>query len=232
MLKVKLESLDGLDESLHSFYKKQDDGSFALQVDGLEDTGALKRAKEHEKEQRKAAEAKARELEERLEALESEGSRKKGDVEAIDKSWKAKYDKLQSEMQAQVDAAKGQIRKLRVDNVAQEMAAALSIEGSAKVLLPHIQSRLDMEERDGEFVTVVKDAQGKASALSLDELREEFANDKAFAHIIVGSKASGGGASGGQGGGAAKKTVTRSEFNAMSPDKQMAFSKENGTVTD
>ncbi|WP_223531259.1 putative metallopeptidase [Pseudomonas sp. GL-R-19] len=50
------------------------------------------------------------------------------------------------------------------------------------------------------------DKQGKLSASTLDELKAEFANNTAFAPLIVGSKASGGGAGGaGHGGGAALK---------------------------
>lgn len=239
MLKAKLESLDGLDESLHSFYKAQDDGTFSLQVDGLEDTTALKNAKTHEKEARKAAEARAKaaeekasEMEERLEALETDGSRKRGDVESLEKSWKAKLEKREAELQTQIEASNGQINNLLVDNVATQLAAELAVEGSSGILLPHIKGRLGVEERDGKFVTVIKDAEGNASALTLDELKDEFVNNKAFAPVIVGSKASGSGASGGQGGGAAKKTVTRAQFDQMSAEQKMTYSKDGGSVTD
>jgi hypothetical protein len=79
------------------------------------------------------------------------------------------------------------------------------VQGSAKALLPHIERRLSVEQRDGKPVVVVLDAQGKLSAATLDELKAEIANDAAFAPLIAGSKASGGGAGGAGGGGGAPK---------------------------
>lgn len=53
------------------------------------------------------------------------------------------------------------------------------------------------------------------------------------AHIVKGSGASGGGSQGGgSGGGAGKKNVNRSTFDSMAPDKQMAFVKDGGSVSD
>ena len=53
----------------------------------LEGDDALERAKEHERELRKAAEAEAKQLKEKLAQLDDEGMRKRGDIEALDKSW-------------------------------------------------------------------------------------------------------------------------------------------------
>lgn len=89
--------------------------------------------------------------------------------------------------------SKRQIRDLTVGRTATDIASALAIPGSAKALLPHIERRLSVEQRDGKPVVVVLDPQGKLSAATLDELKVEFANDVAFAPLIAGSKASGGG---------------------------------------
>lgn len=200
-LKMKLESLDGVDESLHKFYQEGDEG-FTLIVDGVEDTGALKRAKEHEKEARKEAETKAAEYQakldeamSKLEEINNERSRKSGDVEALEKSWSEKYTKREGELTQQVETLQSNLREMLVDNVAGRMAAELAVEGASEVLLPHIQKRLAVEERDGKSVTVVKDVNGKPSATTLDELKEEFTNSPMFASVVVGSKGSGGGAS-------------------------------------
>lgn len=150
------------------------------------------------KDARKAAEEKAaRDAE--------EAARKGGDVEALEKSWHAKLEKRERELSAQIESMQGSITTMTVDNVAVRLANEIAVPGSADILIPHIKSRLAAEQRDGQFVTVVRDAAGKPSAATLDDLKTEFTTSPAFAPVIVGSKASGGGASGGgHGGGAAQ----------------------------
>ncbi len=48
MLNYTVEKLDGIDESLHSLYKKGESG-YTLEVDGLEDVSGLKSALEKER---------------------------------------------------------------------------------------------------------------------------------------------------------------------------------------
>ena len=219
MLQAKLETLEGVDESLHSFYEEKD-GSFVLQVDGLEDTGALKRAKEHEKEARKASDAKAAEYKNQIEELEAklndiqdDGARKNGDIEALEKSWSKKLSDRETELTGAIAILEGNLEELLVDNVAGRMAAELAIEGSAEALIPHIRARLGVDERDGKRVTIVKDGEGKPSATSIDELKAEFTDNPVFAPLIVGSRASGGGAGQSESGGGASHNSNLSKAN-------------------
>lgn len=152
----------------------------------------------------KAAKAAKREAEEKAKAEAEELARKSGNIEALEKSWQEKLAKAQAEAQRTIDALQGSITTMTVDNVAVRLANEIAVPGSADILIPHIKARLAAEQRDGQFVTVVRDAQGKPSAASLDDLKTEFTTSPAFAPVIVGSKASGGGAGGGsKGGGAA-----------------------------
>ena len=152
----------------------------------------------------KAAKAAKREAEERAKAEAEELARKSGDVAALEASWAEKLAKRERELSAQIETMQGSITTMTVDNVAVRLANEIAVPGSADILIPHIKSRLAAEQRDGQFITVVRDAQGKPSAASLDDLKTEFTTSPAFAPVIVGSKASGGGANGsGQGGGAA-----------------------------
>ncbi|MDO6706783.1 hypothetical protein [Photobacterium sp. 1_MG-2023] len=207
MFKFILDSLDGLEEAHKAFYEKKDDGKYHLKVEGIEDTGALKRAKDHEKEKRKAAEDKNKELETRLAELETkeqereqEHQRKSGDVDALEKSWQEKLTKRETELNQQIESLNGNLRTMLVDNEATKLAAELAGD-SASVLLPHIKSRLGVAEKEGKQVTAVLDTAGQPSAFTLDELKKEFSDNPAFAPVIVGSKASGGGAGGGSQGG-------------------------------
>ncbi|MNX69195.1 hypothetical protein D3C86_1004070 [compost metagenome] len=138
-----------------------------------------------------------------------ENARKSGNVEELEKSWSEKYNRREAELNGTLEQERTtlstQIRDLTVGRTATDIASALAIPGSAKALLPHIERRLSVEQRDGKPVVVVLDQQGKLSAATLDELKAEFANDTAFAPLIAGSKASGGGAGGAGGGGGAAK---------------------------
>jgi chromosome segregation ATPase len=213
MLKFKIQKLDDVDEAYRDFYQEAEGGGYQLKVDGLEDTGALKRAKDHEKAQRQEAEKARKALEDRVKELEAaaeeagqQGARDKGDVEAVEKSWRTKLEKREGELTGQIETLKGNLQELLVDGQAMRLASELAVEGSADVLVPHIKRRLAAEERDGKYQTTVLDSEGQPSASTLDELREEFVGNKAFAPLIAGSKASGSGASGGNNGGSAAPT--------------------------
>jgi hypothetical protein len=212
-LKYQLDTLDGVDDGVRALYTEKD-GKFVLGIEGLppqEDVSGLKSKVEELLSEKKLAEKKAREAEELARTEREEAARKSGNVEELEKSWSEKYNRLQSELTGQLDQERGalsnQIRDLTVGRTATDIASALAIPGSAKALLPHIERRLSVEQRDGKPVVVVLDQQGKLSASTLDELKAEFANDVAFAPLIAGSKATGGGAPGGQGGGAAKGNI-------------------------
>ena len=190
----------------------------AKQDELLSETKAAKSAK-------KAAEEKA--------ALEAEELlRKSGDVSALEKSWQAKYEKLEADKNSQIEAINGNLNGLLVDNVASKIANDLALPGSADLLMPHIKSRLATEIKDGKAVTVVRDPSGKPSALTVEELTKEISANQAFAPVLVGSKATGGGAGGGKGGSATGKTLSRADFDALDQFSRSEFSKNGGTLTD
>lgn len=215
-LKMQLDTLEGLDESLHELYVEKD-GKFTLQLEGYEDPGALMRAKQHEKDARQKAEKELRDLRaefdtfrEEVQAERDEKSRKKGNIEDLDKSWQGKVDKLKSDHAAELEKLQAQIRKLTVDHTADTMAAELS--DSPELLRDLIHKRLTVEiEADGTPKTRVLDASGALSATTVDELRDEFRANKKYAAIIRGSQANGGGSGGGGGGGATKAFKDMSE---------------------
>ena len=227
-LKYQLDTLDGLDDSVKSLYTEKE-GKFVLGIEGLpqpEDVSGLKSKVEELLGEKKLAEKKAREAEEAARLEREELARKSGNVEELERSWSEKYNRREAELNGTLEQERGtlsaQIRDLTVGRTATDIASALAIPGSAKALLPHIERRLSVEQRDGKPVVVVLDQQGKLSAATLDELKAEFANDTAFAPLIAGSKASGGGANGaGNGGGAAKGNIggTKTERTAAIASK-------------
>ncbi|MDK1397938.1 hypothetical protein [Pseudomonas protegens] len=211
MLKFQLDTLEGVDEAVRALYTEKD-GKFVLGIEGLpqqEDVSGLKAKVDELLGEKKAAEKARKDAEEQARLEREEAARKSGNVEELEKSWSEKYNRREAELNGMLEQERGtlstQIRDLTVGRTATDIASALAIPGSAKALLPHIERRLSVEQRDGKPVVVVLDQQGKLSAATLDELKAEFANDTAFAPLIAGSKASGGGAAGAGGGGWAAK---------------------------
>jgi hypothetical protein len=213
-LKYLLDTLDGVDDAVKSLYVEKD-GKFVLGIEGLpqpEDVSGLKSKVQELLDEKKAADKARKDAEDQARLEREENARKTGNVEELEKSWSEKYNRREAELNGTLEQERTtlstQIRDLTVGRTATDIASALAIPGSAKALLPHIERRLSVEQRDGKPVVVVLDAQGKLSAATLDELKAEFANDTAFAPLIAGSKASGGGANGaGGGGGAAKGNI-------------------------
>lgn len=189
-LKVSKEDHGQLEEGTRRLYIEDGDG-YRLDVDGGDDNGALKRAKDREVELRKAAELRAREMQDKLEALNDDSARKSGNVEVLEKSWQSKYDKMASEYQAQIDGFKKTTDRNLRDGTAKAIAAKIS--NAPELLHPHILSRLTVEYDGAEAKLRVLDQNGQVSAMSVDDLSNEFVANKNFSAIMTASKASGGG---------------------------------------
>jgi hypothetical protein len=246
-LKYKLDSLDGLDDATKALYEKKGD-KFILKVEGVEDGDAVGLKNKVEELLGQVGELKKKNKEkEDAEAAAQEAARRsaedaaarKGDVESLRKSADERVAKSIADTEAKfkptVEKQGATIRKLLVDNVATQMAAKIGLKGSEALLIPHITNRLAVEERDGDFVTVIRDGSGKASAMSVDDLEKEFTGNAAFAPVIAGTKASGSGAGGDQnkgGGAAGAKSMKRSDFEVLESDKRRAFLKDGGSLTD
>lgn len=199
---------------------------YVLDVDGVEDVGALKRAKDREVQNAADAKKRADALEVELNGLKASlgddataNARKIGDIATLEKSWQAKLDTEVSARETKLSKREQFIQTSLVDNVAHQIAARIST--SPAVILPHIKARLSADLSGDEPVTRVIDSMGKPSALSVADLEKEFVTNKDFAAIITVSSGSGGGAPGGkQGGGSAPK-----KFAEMSGEERITFHK-------
>ncbi|PKE30967.1 hypothetical protein CWS43_09810 [Rahnella sp. AA] len=191
------EEFEALDESAKALYVAKGDG-YQLAVDGAPDVDGLQRKNEEllkEKakwrEDREAAEKLAKEKDDQAKELAAEQARKKGDIETLEKSWQEKLTVREKELLSQIEERDSRLTTLLVDNVAQSLATKLAGD-SAAVIMPHIKSRLLVE--DGK--TRIIDAEGKPSAATLEDLEKEFRGNKLFAPIVIGSRASGTGGNG------------------------------------
>ena len=205
-----------LSEHIKAEYIEDDEG-FRLDIDGDEDTGALKRAKDREAQLRREAETKLREAQEQLDALGNDDARKKGDIQTLEKSWQKKLEDQKSEYEGKVSKLTAHTTKTLVDNVATQIATKIS--NAPALLLPHIKSRLQADFEGEAPVTRVLDKDGKVSAMTVEELSAEFVANKDFSAIITASKASGGAGkpSNSNGGGAPNNSHKPADLASMNP---------------
>jgi hypothetical protein len=129
----------------------------------------------------------------KAEAAALEAARKSGDIESLEKSWGDKLTKREQELRAELEERDRMIQRLTVDSTASRLAGELALPGHADVLRPHIERRLAMEIRNGMPQVRVLSIDGKASALTIDDLKKEFLSNGAFAPILSGTKANGAG---------------------------------------
>lgn len=198
-LKLTLDSIEGLPTDIAKEYIEQDDGTFKLDLEGLEDTGALKRAKEHEKNRRKEAERKTEELQTKLEALEDQ----LGELDAPGKN--RQDDVLRRKLEAKITELTGQLTNrekelfgeiTRLTSTAQADRLANDLSDSPNLLRPHIAARLRTEIENGKAVVKVLDSDGEVGIMTLEDLKKEFMSNKEFAPLIRAGKGSGSGAPG------------------------------------
>lgn len=217
MLNYKLDSLEGLSESLCELYEEKD-GAYFLKVSGVVAESDLEGIKanrdallaEKKEQQRKAEEAEAERLRIEREALE-EAARQKGDWQALEDSYKAKLAEKETEFTSQAENLRKQVYKLTVGDQALKLASEISKSHAIGIMTPFIEQRLTLDENNNVRVL---DLQGKPSAMTIDDLKQEFKANAMFQDIVVANNSSGGGATGGgQGGGAAKnpKEMTEQE---------------------
>lgn len=140
----------------------------------------------------KAAKAKAKEEAEAARVAAEEAARKSGDVSALDKSWQEKYAKAEAEYGAKLTAAQQQLRAVLVDNVAQKAAMDIAVDAEcAELLADKLRGSLGLAEVDGKMQTVVFDADGKRSALTVDELKKQLVAK--YPRLVKGNPAGGAG---------------------------------------
>lgn len=164
---------------------------------------ALRNAHERNKEDLKALKDDLKAFKDARSKEDEEGLRRKGDVDALEKSWQAKLDKVTKEKDALVAAREGSLKQILVTSEARKLAAELSTHPD--LITRFIEDRL-AADFDGDMPkTRVLGADGKLSASTLDDLKKEFLADKRFEAILIGSKGSGGGAGGSKAGGGAFK---------------------------
>lgn len=201
--KITKEQYEALSEALKGEYK-QDGDSYIIDLDDGEVAAEMRRARDREKVRADEADRAKKAAEDRLAELEGNDARKRGDIDSIEKSWKDKLDTAEAKGKAAVDGLKSQLESLMLDSAVTKIASEIFIKPNRDARLLRDRVYIDY---DGETpVLRVRDKDGKASAMTLEDLRKETVDNPEYDDILSGSKATGSGGGGGnQGGGAAKQ---------------------------
>ena len=157
-----------------------------------------------------------------------EAARASGDVEAITASFKAELAEKDKANQRVINAW-GNSEK---NSLANKIANKISMDGLGGFMAPLIKDRISYEYDGNELMKLNPlDADGNASLKTFSDLETEFTENKAYEKIIRGSSANGNGLPGNNGSKGAK-SMSRSEFNKMSPINQGIYMNEKGSVYD
>ena len=208
-LKHNISKLEEVEEAFRSHYKAVDaadpEKGFVLDVEGApqpEDTTALKNALERVRAEKEAA---------------TKLAKKNGeDLEAVRASFEPQLETLRKQIKASEEKAK----EATFEKTLGDFATSVFGE-NADVLTPYVKQRLAMDENN---IVRVLGKDGKASALSLEDLKTEFKNDKKFAPFVQAGRSSGSGASddsntnGGAGGGGRVGNFTKMPENATASE--------------
>ena len=213
-LKLSVDSLDGLDDTVKPLYQ-QKDGKFVLDVEGIEDTSALKGALQKE---RKAAETASKmvkrweqlgkspdEIEELLAQQAKDDEDKAAKAGEWDKLRAQMNEKHQTELRQKDESLVVMRRRLEGELIdSRAVAAIASAKGIPDLLLPHVQRHVKVDEN---YNVVVVDAKGdprvngKGEPLTISDLVSEMKQSEIFGRAFEGSGQSGSGTQPGNGGG-------------------------------
>lgn len=193
--KIIKSEFDALNAEIQKLYTQSGD-DYLLDI---EDT-AFDELKKEKAELKKELEEYKAEEDERIRKAE-ERARKKAeeeynkaktdkDVDAIEKSWSDKYDKLKAEKDQLETKHTDYVKKALIETAVAKMASEIST--SPTLISPHIRSRLDVDFSGEEPKLIVLDTKGQRSAETVEELQKSFVDNKDFSAIIKVTSASGG----------------------------------------
>ncbi len=188
-LSITKEDFETLPEDIQKEYEVDGDG-YKLSIGGMEDVNPLKRALERVRLERDELKATIAESKSKEEENRNNEARNKGDIDILEKSWSKKNSDLKKEMKDKLSGKDKQIAELLVGNDAKTIAQSLNPD-AIDILLPHIEKRLSVNFDGDKPRTQVIDVDGNPSAMTIEELRQEFFTNKKFASIVIGSNATG-----------------------------------------
>ena len=245
-LAMTVDSLDAVPEAFRSEYTEKD-GKFHLAVEGAEDVSGLKKALESERAMnRTTKEAIAswkkigktpeeiNELVAAKEAAETEAKKKAGDFDGILKQHQTTWEKEKAALTSERDAARNAARDAVVNSALlaalTKGKALLDVEGNSEFLTDRLGKRIKLEIENGKATHTIMTADGNApmagsgenGSATYDDLVKEAV--KKYPSLFAATGSGGGGKSPGdaKAGSGGDKTISRAEWDKLSPFDQAA----------
>lgn len=204
--KISAATFEKMEESVQKLYSK-DDENYKLNVDGLPDF-------EREQNLREKAETRASDLQKKLDEIDVDGFQRK------EAELKESHAKEVAKLQATIAKNEAHILATAKSQSAKEIAAKIS--NAPDLLLPHIESNIHAELKNGQVELTYKTSKGEA--VDVENFSKDFQTNDKFSAIIIGSKASG------TSGGSKLPSFTGADgkplsFNDMSRSQQVEYLK-------
>lgn len=228
-LKMVVENIEDVAEGARELYQQQDDGTFRLLVDGVEDTTGLKSALEKERKARREFERRAAQLKDvdpdeyqrlKAEAEERENQKLKeeGKFEELRKKWAEDKAKQQQEYEGKLSEKDRLLNKLVLEQQIKSMAVTCGVKPSlvddvAELILAR---KLVQLSEDGSIVVM-----GADGSPSTDDLKTFF--DKSFKADRPDYYAANGSAGGGGTGGRTGKAGGGQDWKNLPPVERLQF---------
>lgn len=208
---------DKLDDETKEHYAADGDKHYKLDVEGLDDAGELKRAKERAEETVAELKDEVKTITKERDTLKSATTDGGADVQRLTRSHERKIATLTEEHTARLTARDSFIRKTLIDNTATALATEISTVPA--LMTDHIKKRLSVDFEGDEPKLVILDKDGKpAPALKIEALKQEVLTDPQFKAILVGSKATGSAAQRGNASPAVKGAAPTQDGSAEAAD--------------
>ncbi len=250
MPKLWINDLSEVSEAWQPEYEKQPNGKFKLKgddFDGIDDPQGMKRAlgqannesgnRRKEIEKWQALGKTPDEIQELLAAhtqAERDKLEKKGEWDTLKNSMVEQHNTEKAKLQAERDQAENDANNyIKETEITRALAEA---KGSAKVLLPHVSSRVTVARDDqGKRVLRVLGEDGKpringeGNFLKVSDLIGEMRKDNDFAKAFEGPNGHGGGAAARDGGGGGTPSGTEKR-STMSREAKAKYVSEHGSA--
>lgn len=248
-LKFQLDNLEGVDDAIKPLYAEAEGGKYVLQVEGVvpEDkyqkasqqavdnaTEAARRRKTVERITGKLGLDSAEGLDEALDALLAGKSGGKAD-----KDQEAVIAQIKAQAEAQVKEAQAKLQQIQMQGAQSQLSAELVKAGfpakAAEMFAAANMNRVQLDDAGNVRIMGANNSplagSGADGFAVMGDLAKELA--AAMPEFLVDAGKGGGGKPPASGsGGAGAKTVTRSQFDAMSHRDRAGFAKQGGKVVD
>lgn len=183
-------AFDKLSDEVKEHYEADGDKHYKLEVDGLEDTGALTRARDREKERADELADEVKTLRKENKTLTEAAGEGGADVTRLSKSHERKITTINEEHATTLAGRDTFIKKLLINSEADKLANAISTVPS--LMVGHIEKRMTVNFEGAEPKLVLLDKDGKpAPTLTVDGLKQELLTNAELKPILKGSQASG-----------------------------------------